>query len=63
MAAIAPGLDHRHARPGEEETEPVPVGLAEKVVLAPGVGMRGAEFGIAQRADEGDHAADRPTMR
>ena len=50
--------DQRHER--RHEAERGAIGLAQIDVLGAGLGHRGAELGVAERAGQREHAADRP---
>ena len=54
------GLDHGAARPGEQQSGRRAVGAGEEMILAAGIGMRSAEFGVAKRADQSEEAAEHP---
>ena len=54
------GLDHRAPRPGEHYTYTPAKGLRQEVILAPGVGVRAAKFGVTQRTDQHHHSAEQP---
>ena len=54
------GLDRGQVAEDEEERRGTPVDLAQHVVLAARARLEAAELGEGERAEERDHAADRP---
>ena len=55
-----PGLDHRHARPGENEGGAASPGAREEGVFAAGLGIARRELGVDQRAAQRHSAAQCP---
>ena len=59
-AAMPPGLDHKQQHPSIEKADGGMKGLAQIRVLAANFRPERRQFGIDERAQHGDHAADDP---